>query len=154
MDIKQYQLNREQDLQTFKSEYEDLKALYINFLTQAIYDPSKVEQVLDTNKSLSDLVQNFIGESQNKFDVETINNLTEEIIQYQQEFKDLQSSQQKAKVLKTILNKENTRLTDIQTEFTQYLWFFLAGIFVLIILIFITPSVSQPILTNLQPSTM
>lgn len=154
MDIKQYQLNREKDLQTFKSEYDDLKAVYINFLTQAIYDPSKVEQVLDTNKSLSDLVQNFIGESQNKFDSETLNNLTDEIIQYQKEYKDLKTSQQKTKVLKTILNKENTRLTDIQTEFTQYLWFFLGGCIILIILIFITPSVSQPILPDLQPSTM
>jgi len=153
MDIKQYQLNREQDLQTFKTEYDDLKALYINFLTQAIYDSSKIEQVLATNKSLSDLVQNFIGESQNKFDVETINNLTEEIIQYQQEYKDLKSSQHKTKVLKTILNKENTRLTDIQTEFTQYLWFFLGGLIILLILIFITPSGSQPILPDPQPST-
>jgi hypothetical protein len=154
MDIKQYQLNREKDLQTFKSEYEDLKALYINFLTQAIYDSSKIEQVLDTNKSLSDLVQNFIGESQNKFDSETLNNLTDEIIQYQKEYKDLKSSQHKTKVLKTILNKENTRLTDIQTEFTQYFWIFLAGTVILIILIFIAPSGSQPILPDLQPSTM
>jgi hypothetical protein len=153
MDIKQYQLNREQDLQTFKSEYDELKALYINFLTQAIYDSSKIEQVLDTNKSLSDLVQNFIGQSQNKFDSETINKLTNEIIEYQKEYKELKSSEEKTKHLKKILTKENTRLVDIQTEFTQYLWIFLGGIFILIILIFITPSVIQPILPDPQPST-
>jgi len=154
MDIKQYQLNREKDLQTFKSEYDDLKAVYINFLTQAVYDSSKVEQVLDANKSLTDLVQHFISQSRTKFDSETINDLTNQIIEYQKEYKDIKSSNKKTKLFKEILNKENARLVDIQTEFTQYLWFFLAGILILIILIFTTPSGSQPILQDSQLSTM
>jgi dGTP triphosphohydrolase len=154
MDIKQYQLNLEKDLQTFKSEYDDLKAVYINFLTQAVYDSSKVEQVLDANKSLTDLVQHFISQSRTKFDSETINDLTNQIIEYQKEYKDIKSSNKKTKLFKEILNKENARLVDIQTEFTQYLWFFLAGILILIILIFTTPSGSQPILQDSQLSTM
>ena len=153
MDIKQYQLNREKDLQTFKSEYDDLKAVYINFLTQAVYDSSKIEQVLDANKSLTDLVQNFIAQSRTKFDSETINELTDQIIEYQKEYKDIKSSNKKTKLVKEILNKENLRLIDIQTEFTYYFWVFLGGCIILIILIFTTPSGSRPILPESQLST-
>jgi chromosome segregation ATPase len=154
MDIQKYQSDREQDLQTFKSEYDDLKALYINFLTQSVYDSSKVEQVLEVNKSLTDLVNQFISDSQTKFDTATIEQLTNDIINYQKEYEEIKTSQQKSKTLKIILNKENAKLQSIQSEFSYYLWILFGCIVILIILIFIAPSTTLPQFQDLQPSTI
>jgi len=154
MDIQKYQNQREEDLQVFKSEYDDLKTQYINYLTEAVYDTSKIQQVLDTNKSLSDLVTKFISETQTKFDTTTLQKLNDEIIAYQKEYQEIQNSQKKAKTLKDILNKENSKLDSIQTEFTQYLWYLFGAILILILLIFIAPSTNLPELPNLQLSTI
>jgi hypothetical protein len=153
MDIRQYQLDREQDFQAFKTQYDDLKARYISSLTQAVYDSSKVQDVLDANKSLVTLVTDFIAESQDKFDTKTIEDLTQQIILYQQEYQKIKDSREKSKTLIEILNKENSRLEYIQTEFNTYLWILFGCIVFLIFLIFRVPSVKLPEVPDLQLST-
>jgi outer membrane receptor for Fe3+-dicitrate len=153
MDIRQYQLDREQDFQAFKTQYDDLKARYISSLTQAVYDSSKVQDVLDANKSLVTLVTEFIAESQDKFDTKTIEDLTQQIILYQQEYQKIKDSREKSKTLIEILNKENSRLEYIQTEFNTYLWILFGCIVFLIFLIFRVPSVKLPEVPDLQLST-
>jgi chromosome segregation ATPase len=138
MDIKQYQLDREKELQTFKTEYADLKTSYNDYLTQAINDPSKISAVLEVNKSLSDHVQKFIGDSQNKSDI-PIDELTKEILSYQKEYQQISDSQQQQKTIKDILNKENSRLESIQFEFNIFLGILFLCIFIVIILIFKVP---------------
>ena len=59
MDIKQYQLDREKELQTFKTEYADLKTSYNTYLTQAINDPSKIR----FGFIAQDVEQTFISEN-------------------------------------------------------------------------------------------
>ena len=154
MDIKQYQEDREKELQTFKSEYADLKARYNNSLSQAINDPSKVQEVLDINKSLSDLVKEFISESQNKFDTKTIGDLNDEILSYQKEYQQIAESQQKSKTLGDVLDKENSRLVSTQTEFNFFLGILLLCIFVLILLIFRVPKVPMISVPAPQPSKL
>lgn len=154
MDIRQYQLDREQDFQVFKTQYDDLKARYISSLTQAVYDSSKIQDVLNANKSLVELVTAFIAESQDKFDTKTIEDLTQQIILYQQEYQKIKNSHEKSKTLIEILNKENSRLEYIQTEFNTYLWILLGCIIFLIYLIFRVPSVTLPEVPELQLSTM
>jgi hypothetical protein len=153
MDIRQYQLDRQQDFQAFKTQYDDLKARYISSLTQAVYDSSKVQDVLDANKSLVTLVTDFIAESQDKFDTKTIEDLTQQIILYQQEYQKIKDSREKSKTLIEILNKENSRLEYIQTEFNTYLWILFGCIVFLIFLIFRVPSVKLPEVPDLQLST-
>jgi hypothetical protein len=138
MDIKQYQLDREKELQTFKTEYADLKTSYNTYLTQAINDPSKISAVLEVNKSLSDHVQKFIGDSQNKSDI-PIEELTKEILSYQKEYQQISDSQQQQKTMKDILNKENSRLDSIQFEFNIFLGILFLCIIIVIILIFKVP---------------
>ena len=154
MDIQKYQNDREQELQTFKSEYADLKAQYINYLTQAVYDSSKVEQVLELNKSLTDLVTQFISQSQNKIDKDVINKLTNDIIAYQKEYQEIKNSQGKSKTLIEVLNKENKKLESIQDEFNTYLWILFGCIITLIILIFTVPSATPQSLSESPLSTM
>jgi hypothetical protein len=153
MDIQQYQLDRQQDFQAFKTQYDDLKAQYISFLNQAVYDSSKIQNVLDINKSLVTLVTEFIGESQDKFDTKTIDDLTQQIILYQQEYQKIKDSREKSKTLINILNKENSRLEFIQSEFNTYLWVLFGCIIFLIILIFRVPSATLPEVPDLQLST-
>jgi chromosome segregation ATPase len=138
MDIKQYQLDREKELQTFKTEYADLKTSYNTYLTQAINDPSKIPAVLEVNKSLSDHVQKFIGDSQNKSYI-PIEELTKEILSYQKEYQQISDSQQQQKTMKDILNKENSRLDSIQFEFNIFLGILFLCIIIVIILIFKVP---------------
>jgi len=154
MDIQQYQLDRQQDFQAFKTQYDDLKAQYISLLNQAVYDSSKVQNVLDINKSLVDLVNGFIAESQDKFDSKTIEDLTQQIILYQQEYQKIKHSREKSKTLIDILNKENSRLEYMQSEFNTYLWILFACIVFLIFLIFRVPTVQLPEVPDLQLSTM
>jgi len=154
MDIKQYQENREKDMQAFKSEYDDLKAQYIRYLADSVYDPSNIDHVLETNKLLVELVTKFINESQHKFDVKTIQDLTQQIISYQKEYQEIKTSQHQTATLKNILNKENVSLTNIQTEFNTYLWIFFSLVLILILLIFTVPSGYLPELPNLQLSTI
>jgi predicted RND superfamily exporter protein len=139
MDIKQYHQDREKELQTFKTEYSDLKAKYTNSLSQAINDPSKIQEVLDLNKSLSDHMNTFISESQNKFDTKTIQDLNDEILSYQKEYQEISESQQKNKSLNDILNKENSNFYSIQNEFNFFLGLLLVSIFIVILLIFRVP---------------
>ena len=153
MDIQQYQLDRQQDFQAFKTQYDDLKAQYISLLNQAIYDSSKVQSVLDINKSLVELVTGFIAESQDKFDTKTIDDLTQQIILYQQEYQKIKHSREKSKTLIDILNKENSRLEYIQSEFNTYLWILFGCIVFLIFLIFRVPSATLPEVPDLQLST-
>jgi hypothetical protein len=153
MDIQQYQLDRQQDFQAFKTQYDDLKAQYISFLNQAVYDSSKIQNVLDINKSLVTLVTEFIAESQDKFDTKTIDDLTQQIILYQQEYQKIKDSREKSKTLINILNKENSRLEFIQSEFNTYLWVLFGCIIFLIILIFRVPSARLPEVPDLQLST-
>jgi hypothetical protein len=154
MDIQVYQENREKDMKAFKSEYDDLKAQYARYLADSVYDPSNIDQVLETNKLLVELVNKFIAESQNKFDAKTIQDLTQQIISYQKEYQEIQTSQQQTKTLKNILNKENISLTNIQSEFNTYLWIFFGCILILILLIFTVPSGYLPELPSPQLSTI
>jgi hypothetical protein len=154
MDIQGYQENREKDMQAFKSEYDDLKAQYARYLADSVYDPSNIDQVLETNKLLVELVNKFIAESQNKFDAKTIQDLTQQIISYQKEYQEIKTSQQQTVTLKNILNKENISLTNIQSEFNTYLWIFFGLVLILILLIFTVPSGYLPELPSLQLSTI
>jgi uncharacterized protein (DUF3084 family) len=61
MDIKQYQIDRQQDLEAFKAQYGDLKTQYLTYLSQAVQDPEKIQAVLDTNKSLVALVNSLLN---------------------------------------------------------------------------------------------
>jgi len=98
MDISQYQKNRSSELKKFRKEYSDLKKVYSQLLTQAVYetDTAKqaelVKQILSTNSSLAQHVREFIQTSRGKFDPAVISELSADIIRYQKEFEAIQSA--------------------------------------------------------------
>jgi len=139
-----YKKDRDQELKTFQKEYDELKIQYTTFLTQAVHesDPSKqadlVKQILSINSSLAQHVREFIQNSRGKFDSDIIAKLTNDILQYQKEFEQIQKSSNKAQVLREILNKEKTELNALHEQFNAWLYAILGAILFLLVLIFRT----------------
>lgn len=139
-----YKKDRDQELKTFQKEYDELKSQYTTFLTQAVYetDPTKqgdlVKQVLSVNSSLAQHVREFIQNSRGKFDSTIIAKLTNDILQYQKEFDQIQKSSNKAQVLREILNKEKFELSALHDQFNAWLYAILGAILFLLVLIFRT----------------
>lgn len=148
MDIKQYQVDRKKDLDAFQSEYNELKSQYIKYLSAAINDSSQIPQVLDTNKLLAQHVRDFIALSKNKFDTRFIQELTNDIIMYQKEFAEIQSTKKQAKTLQHVLDKETERLKNVEYYFNMLLFGLLTCIILIIFLMIRVPS------RLLQPPTM
>jgi hypothetical protein len=140
MDIKHYQVDRKKDLDTFQSEYAELKSQYIKYLSAAINDSSQIPQVLETNKLLAQHVRDFIAKSQTNFNTQFIQDLTNDIIMYQKEFADIQSTKKKAKTLQDVLDKETERLKNVEYYFNMLLFGLITCIVLIIFLMIRVPS--------------
>ena len=160
MDINTYQKAREAELKAFRKEYNDLKRQYNQLLSQAVYEtePTKqaelVKQILTTNSELAKHVREFIQGSRDRFDPKMISELTADIIRYQQDYEAIQHSSDKSKALNEVLNKEKLELKSIHEQFNWWIGFLLAGIVIVLLLIFRT-SLKQATkaLESLMPST-
>jgi hypothetical protein len=160
MDINTYQKAREAELNAFRQEYNDLKRQYNQLLSQAVYEtePTKqaelVKQILTTNSELAKHVREFIQGSRDKFDPKMISELTADIVRYQQDYNAIQHSSDKSKALNEVLNKEKLELKSIHEQFNWWIGFLLAGIVIVLLLIFRT-SLKQATkaLESLMPST-
>jgi len=170
MDILKYQKDREQDLAAFERDYNQLKAQYSTYLTQAVHetDPKKqaglVKQILGVNSSLAQHVREFISTSNGKFNKELIAKLTEDIIRYQKEYQQIQNASNTTSTLQGILDQEKTDLNALYTKFDMWLYTLLGLIAVVILLLFrtsikqmtkaietLTPNISTPELESMTP---
>jgi DNA-dependent RNA polymerase auxiliary subunit epsilon len=148
MDVLRYQVGRQKELEDFQKEYADLKIQYSQLLTQAAYesDTSKqaelIKQVLSVNSTLAQHVRDFVQKSSGKFDRELISKLSSDIIRYQKEFTDIQSSSNKSRTLQLMLNKERSQLVDLDNSFFMWLCILLGLIGIVLMLIF-TRSIGQ-----------
>ena len=148
MDVLRYQVGRQKELEDFQKEYADLKIQYSQLLTQAAYenDSSKqadlVKQLLSVNSSLAGHVRDFVQKAGGKFDADLISKLTSDIIRYQKEFADIQSSSNKSRTLQLMLNKERNQLVDLDNSFFMWLCILLGLIGIVLMLIF-TRSIGQ-----------
>jgi hydroxymethylpyrimidine pyrophosphatase-like HAD family hydrolase len=144
MDIGQYQKDRALELKKFRKEYSDLKSVYSQLLTQAVYETDTgkqaelVKQILSTNSGLAQHVREFVQSSRGKFDPALISELTADIIRYQKEFEAIQSASDKAVALQNILNKEKNQLNDLHSQFNIWLGVLLGAIVIILLLIFRT----------------
>jgi hypothetical protein len=148
MDIIQYQKNRDENLSQFQKQYDDLKVQYRSHLYDAgnESDPKKqsdlVQQTLSINKEIAKHLRDFLGTSK-ELNTTTITNLTQDIINYQKEHNDIETSKNKTKTTRGILMQKQTQLQQLQLNFNLFLGFLLAGIFLLVILIFRTSLVQS-----------
>ena len=160
MDIIKYQKDREQDLAIFQKEYNELKAQYSTYLTQAVHETDTkkqaevVKQILSVNSSLAQHVREFISTSNGKFNKELLTKLTEDIIRYQKEYQQIQNASNKTSALQGILNKEKNDLDALYTKFDMWLYILLGLIAVVILLLLRTTIVqTTQALQSLTSST-
>lgn len=154
MDIKTFYNERQTKLQEFQNEYNELKIQYKNSLQQYLEDSSKLQSVLDVNKQLNDLITEFIGKSGSQFDEQTINDLTNDILLYQQQYKELKNSKNSNEKAQQILNSETITLNDLKYKYNIFLGIFIICILIIIYYIFITPKQSILVSLKSQPLPM
>jgi hypothetical protein len=154
MDIKTFYNERQTKLQEFQNEYNELKIQYKNSLQQYLKDSSKLQGVLDVNKQLNDLITEFIGKSGSQFDEQTINDLTNDILLYQQQYKELKNSKNSNEKAQQILNSETITLNDLKYKYNIFLGIFIICILIIIYYIFITPKQSILVSLKSQPLPM
>jgi len=154
MDIKTFYNERQTKLQEFQNEYNELKIQYKNSLQQYLEDSSKLQGVLDVNKQLNDLITEFIGKSGSQFDEQTINDLTNDILLYQQQYKELKNSKNSNEKAQQILNFETITLNDLKYKYNIFLGIFIFCILIIIYYIFITPKQSILVSLKSQPLPM
>lgn len=160
MDIIKYQKDRDAELSEFKKEYTDLKVQYMRDLTDAIYekDPEKqnelVQAVISTNTQLAQHVRDFLSKAGSKYDPAVTSQLTKDIIDYQNETRELNESKHKTDTMQNLLTKNQSELDTLKTNFNIFLGLLIVGILVVIFLIFKSSSnLSRFLPESLKPTT-
>ena len=151
MDIKRFQDARTTKRSNFEKQYTTLKLKYAAALTKAIAekDATKreplIQSVLSINSEMSNAVKDIMSsqnEGSEKFDSKTLTDLTNDLIQYQKEYNELQESKDKLETLKIIQNTTSENLVNAEWMYNFYLFSLIALIFVVIWFVFSTPSQS------------
>lgn len=151
MDIKKFQDSRSTKLSNFEKQYASLKKQYSVAITAAIKqtDATKreplVQKVLSVNSELSSLVKDLMSstnEGTEKFNPKTLADLTNDLIQYQKDYNEIQESKDKFETLKIIQNTTDENLSNAQWMYNLYLFGLISLIVLVIYLIFRTPSQS------------
>ena len=147
MDVQRFRDSRETDLKAFKDEYAFLKTSYASALASAIRetDPQKqqelIQQVLQANADMSDRVREMLGtltKGQQGFNPADVNALTKELIQYQQEYAEIEQSREKVNTLKRI-HTTNTQIVQSETVlYNLYIVVFVVLVFAVAYLVFRT----------------
>ncbi len=146
MDIIEYQKSRDKELQEFQESYGQLKARYSTLLSDAIYeqDPQKqaelVNSVLQVNSELASEVRAFISKAgdDSGYDPKTLDNLTADLLKFQQEYEEVRKSNDMVKTLDMILNQQKHKFEQITSQFNWLLGLLILAIVVVIFLIFRT----------------
>jgi uncharacterized membrane protein (DUF106 family) len=149
MDIKKFQDSRNTKLFGFEKQYTSLKNQYSSALSNAIKEPDVkkreplVEKVLSINGQMSATVKDFmssLNEGTEKFDPKTLSDLTNDLIQYQKDYNEIKESNDKLQTLKIIQNTTDANLSSAEWMYNLYLFGLIALIFLVIYLVFMTPS--------------
>jgi len=128
MDIKNFQDTRNQKLLDFNKRFDFLKQEYINALNMTLLEedpknqPLLVSRVQQLNTQMTDELREIITELTKQQEQEgSIDDLTQQLIQYQKDYAEIQQSQDKLTTLKLIKNSNSQTLNEAQTTYWIYL---------------------------------
>ena len=160
MDIIQYQKDRDTEVATFQKSYNDLKTKYSSLLSDAVneQDPanqaSLVQQVLQVNAELSSEVRAFIAQSGQKegYDPKVLTEINQDLIDYQNQYNDIKTTQDMTLTLQNILNAKQNELGTAKNKYNIFLGLLIFAILVVLFLIFRTPS--QGIFSTVMQESM
>jgi len=138
MDIKNFQDRRNQKLLDFNERFDFLKQEYTQTLNMTLLeeDPTKqsilVSRIQQLNTQMTDELREIITELTKQQEQEgSIDELTQQLIQYQKDYAEIQQSQDKLTTLKLIKNSNSQSLNEAQTMY----WVYLGGLILLTFLI-------------------
>ena len=161
MEVKQFRDARNEKLSEFQKEFTDSKELYATTLHNAIMetDPAKqqelIQLVLQVNAQLSASLNTIIGDlnkGSDSFDPKTIDELTQDLIKYQQQYEEIQKSKDKAATLRLIKTSTLQKLQDATSKYYTLFYCLIALVFILVILV-IRSSISFSFTSFFTPSS-
>ena len=130
MEIKEFRDSRNSRLDEFRESYNSLKSQYSSTLLAAIQesDPEKqqqlVSEVLGINAEMSNELREIISDLNKKtpgFDPKTLEELTNDLIEYQKQYHEIQEGKDRLQTLKIIQADNQKKLTETRTMFNVYL---------------------------------
>ena len=130
MEIREFRESRNAQLDEFGQSYEFLKREYGQAMDRAItqQDPVKQQEaistVLDINTELSTLLSNILSDlnkGSDGVDPKTLDDLTNDLILYQQQYQQIQMNKDKLQTLKLIYSSNKTKLDTVTNMYNIYL---------------------------------
>jgi hypothetical protein len=156
MDIKEFQQSRISKLAEFQKEYNFLKTQYSSTLLAAIQeqDPASQQKLISTllklNEELSNQVRTIItdiNQGSQSFDPKTLDDLTNDLIEYQKQYHEIQNNKDKLQTLKLIYSTNKGKLEETTFMYNMYLAALIILTFVVIYFVMRTSSVSSVVNT-------
>jgi hypothetical protein len=154
MEIKEFQDSRNSKLSEFQKEYNFLKTQYSSTLLSAIQelDPASQQQlisrVLQLNSELSSLIRNILtdlNQGSNSFNPKTLDDLTNDLIEYQKQYQEIQNNKDKLQTLKMIYSSSKDKLEKTEFMYNMYLAALIILTFLVIFLVMRTSSISETV---------
>jgi hypothetical protein len=158
MDVKQFQDSRNSKLAEFELGYNSLKREYSSSVLSAIKETDPAEQqslisrILQINTELSSLVRDMItdiNQGSDSFDPTTLDKLTNDLIEYQKQYNEIQTNKDKLQTLKLIYGSSKEKLKETEFMYNLYL---IALIVLVFLVIFLVMKTSISTITNSIPT--
>jgi hypothetical protein len=144
MEVKEFRDSRTQKLSDFQTQYTALKTEYSRLLLAAIQEQDSakqqdlVQQLLSLNAEMSSQLREILGElnkGSGSFDPKTLNQLTEELIEYQKQYSEIEKGKDRVVTLKLIQGSTKEKLTNAQSMYYFYLFALVILCFLIVFLI-------------------
>ena len=148
MEIKEFENDRNEKISAFQKSYNSLKTEYSSTLLAAIQekDPERQQQlisrVLQVNSDLSEAIRETVtdmNKGTERINSTTLDKLTQDLINYQKQYQDIQDTKNKVETLKRIYSTDDQKLKDASMMFNIYLFTLLIVIFIIIFFVISTP---------------
>lgn len=130
MEIKEFQDSRNAKLAEFQKAYNFLKTEYSSTLLSAIQesDPAAQQQlisrVLELNGELSSQVRSILSDlnqGSDSFNPKTLDDLTNDLIEYQKQYQEIQNNKDRLQTLKLIYSTNKEKLKETEFMYNMYL---------------------------------
>ena len=161
MDVKQFLDSRNSTFDAFMKKYDYLKSEYSKALSSAITETDtqtrekQISHIQSLNTELSQELRDILTEVSkgvDTFNPTTIDQLTQQLIQYQKDHQALDQSQDKLKTLKMIKYTSQSRLKEVTTMYGIYV-LLLCVFSVLVVILVMRSTISKTVAAVIQTAT-
>lgn len=154
MEIKEFQDARNAKLSEFQNNYNFLKTQYSSTLLSAIQeqDPAAQQQLISTilnlNTELTSEIRTILTElnqGSGSFNPKTLDDLTNDLIEYQKQYHEIQTNKDRLQTLKMIYATNKKTLQETEFMYNVYLGALILLTFLVVYYVMKTTSVSETV---------